>query len=88
MIRTYRLYTYDLWGNEEDGYQVNDVYRTGDTVDIDDDTPDATVIAMLETAGILEPGACEVSPIGDGGIIYIEDANGNPCCELRSETRD
>jgi hypothetical protein len=31
--RRYRVYTYDVWGNARDGFDVNDVYRHG-TVDI------------------------------------------------------
>ena len=25
-IALYDVFTYDVWGNEEDGYEVNDVY--------------------------------------------------------------
>jgi hypothetical protein len=33
----WRLYTYDVWGNAQDGYEVNDVYPK-QTLEIDGDT--------------------------------------------------
>lgn len=29
LVRVYRLYTYDVWGNAKDGYEVNDVFEQG-----------------------------------------------------------
>ena len=29
VIRTYQLWTYDVWGNAKDGFEVNDRYKHG-----------------------------------------------------------
>ena len=43
----YRLYNYDLWGNEEDGYDVNDVFASDKTIDIGPNDYDETIIKKL-----------------------------------------
>lgn len=88
-LQTYRLYTYDVWGNDNDGYEVNDVYRQSDTVEIDfRDWTDEQILAALKDAGIWDGvhtlGICMHS---DSECIYIEDPkNGKPIAELRVTT--
>jgi len=43
----YRLYTYDLWGNEENGYDVNDIFASEITMDIGSDDYDETIIEKV-----------------------------------------
>jgi hypothetical protein len=85
--RNWRLYTYDLWGNEEDGYEVNDVYRTPEILRFDAECTDAELLAYLESdAGPLNPGECEIDATSDEDRIYIIAASdGHPVCELRAE---
>lgn len=89
MKRTYRDYGYDLWGNDKDGWHVNDVYR-GDTVEIDDDKP---LIPQLRKAGLLKKGIRETSILVEGEpgyTYYIMDGRkrtyGKPAMELRCES--
>lgn len=85
-MSTWRLYTYDVWGNEHDGYQVNDVFRTSETVEFDPDASDEEIIKALKSAGILRPRirASAIELDGDDAVIYVNDArNGRPEFELR-----
>jgi hypothetical protein len=36
MVHEWELITYDVWGNESDGYEVNDLYRTNKKIKFDD----------------------------------------------------
>ena len=80
----YDVFTYDVWGNEEDGYEVNDVYPlargvevkqeeaeyNGDTPHpfIDWDVPDKEIIKALN---IKPRTAIEVNG-EDGAVLYVE----------------
>lgn len=33
-MQTWRFYSYDVWGNAKDGYDVNNVFRTAETVEL------------------------------------------------------
>jgi hypothetical protein len=78
---TWRLYTYDVWGNANDGYEVNDVYPK-QTLEIDGDT-DAAVIAALERS---TGGACTAIEVdwNEADTIYLNSmVDGKPLGELR-----
>ncbi len=80
----YRLYTYDVWGNEDDGFQVNDVFRTDATLTIPD-TATNDVIACV-VSDMLGYSPLTVAPYDNDRIIYLENAdNLKPVCELRKE---
>ncbi len=85
---TYRLYTYDVWGNAEDGYDVNDVSRSSITVQFNKEPSDDEVILALKAAGYIKASYPNegISIEGDAETIYISDAeDGRPDCELRLE---
>ena len=58
---TAKIYTYDVWGNAEDGYEVNDVYFNS-TVELEDTDflDDEHLYWALIRLGVLEPNS-EVS---------------------------
>lgn len=75
----YRIYRYDTWGNEEDGFEVNDTYRTANVYDIEADWTNERIIAAIEGEGITLEWP-------DEDICYInETATGKPLGELRRE---
>ena len=76
-MKKYEIFDYDVWGNEEDGYEVNDVVPTGITIYID--TSKASICKKL---GLDDPYKVEVDYNED--VIYI-DYDGNPYCELRKK---
>ena len=83
-VSTYRLYSYDLWGNSEDGYEVNDVASTGLTYDIPDQASDDEILSIVFEG---DKGSFEVN--GNyccSNTIYIDSVEeGAPAYELRKE---
>lgn len=83
MIRRYREYGYDVWGNNKDGYEVNDVFKR-DIVEIDDQKD---LIKEMRKQGLIKKGVRSKSIGIDGEpgyTFYITDnRNGCPAFELR-----
>ena len=80
------LYTYDLWGNETEGYEVNNVFGTDITIDVPESISDEELLKLLaaetdtpfeEIEGYTIEGEIEF-------ILYFLDENGNPAFELRN----
>lgn len=96
MVRRYRLYTYDVWGNARDGWEVNDRYSTGTVVEIrckrqtfNAGTPhefhsyaptDRQLSRAIGAKGLVWDGAA-----APDGPQYAEYRNGKPACELVPE---
>jgi len=83
----YRVCTYDLRGNECDGFQVNDVYRTDFIAEIDENMSDKQIIQELKNIGLLKK-TCKDSEFNIEGefqyMLYIEYTQYlRPICELR-----
>ena len=51
-----QLVEYETWGNVEEGFEVNNIYRTDAYYDIDDDATEADVIHKLKTVEQKWPG--------------------------------
>lgn len=80
----YRVYTYDLWGNEEDGFQVNDVYRQSQVLDIAENaTIDEIKAILLDECFSADIVADKITIEGED-TLYIEYAC-KPVAELRKE---
>jgi hypothetical protein len=79
------VYSYDVWGNADDGWEVNDSFYVGE-VTLADDASDADIITALKDAGILSKKA-KVSNVdidGDDDYITLNDKrDGMPLLELR-----
>ena len=73
----YEIFDYDVWGNEEEGYDVNDVIPTG--IFIFTDTSKSSICKKL---GLDDPYKMDVYYNEDS--IYI-DYDGKPYCELRKK---
>ena len=72
----YQLYTYDLWGNAKDGFEVNDVYRSSTIIDVQEDTSDLAINRRIQGRGIVWDGE-------HGYTLYGASKTGKPICELR-----
>lgn len=80
-MSTWRLYTYDVWGNAEDGYDVNDIYPK-QTLTIDGDTDTAVIVALERSCGC--PCTAVDVDWAESDIIYLNSmADGKPLGELR-----
>lgn len=89
--KQYRYYSYDVWGNADDGYDVNNVFRTADVIAIPDGLDsDAALFEHLRSIGFLTGKNLDValfSTIGDycdSTTIYME-YDSKPAGELRLE---
>lgn len=78
----YRIFTYDLWGNARDGWDVNDVYP-GPVVRIADARIDAKVARALRAAGVIGRHVRTASLDMDGDETVYVMRRGRPVCELR-----
>ena len=83
---------FDVWGNEEDGWDVNNVSRDETDIWIDDDTTDEELVDFLiDDVGFLSPSARgKVAVWNDGDMIEFEvKETGEPLCRLeRTRTAD
>jgi hypothetical protein len=84
MTKTFRLYNYDLWGNAQDGFEVNDVTSTGLLFEIPTEASNAEVLRIVfgddaDGFEVNQNYSCEEA-------IYIDDVDESaPYCELRAE---
>ena len=93
--RRYRLYTYDVWGNEEEGYEVNNVFSTGNVENFlcmeivhNPDTEHEFYSYPVSDQQIADAFGCDVSRIetdGDDECIYITGEDNYPLGEYRLE---
>lgn len=73
----YEIYDYDVWGNPDVGYGVNEVIKTG--IIIYTDTSRASICKNL---GLDNPYKIDVYYDDDVDVVCIE-YYGKPYCELR-----
>ena len=67
MAATWRVFTLDVWGNEEDGFDVNDRWPAGE-IETSDEPTDAEVWCRLLEAGIAR------GLISDGEFDWCDEA--------------
>ena len=87
----YNLYTYDLLGNDEDGFEVNEVYLNTSNIELDDCDLETgeTLLASLKKQDLVD-NTIDIDNLeldwqeGANGncTIYI-DYDGKPACEIR-----
>ena len=87
-MQTYHLIDLDVWGNEDDGFEVNNMRTTGCEIELDPDD-DAAILEALIKRGYLAPNATldmvEIDG-ADSTLLTISDAsNGCPLWQLRVE---
>jgi len=87
MTNKYQVYDYDVWGNEKDGFDVNNVFKTPYVVEISEKDFDKEVIGRLKDAGFLKK-TCKNSKFQIGGepdytLYVMYSPTWYPVCELR-----
>ena len=86
--RTYKVYDYDLW-RDDNGYYVNNVFETDITIVINDYTSDKEIIRKLKKEGLLKRNLrySSFEVYGDTDSLYVEYYSQKtelmPICELR-----
>lgn len=85
-MSTYRLISYDVWGNEKDGYEVNQAFYTDERYTLESDWTNEQVIKALRKQGCLKKyirtRCIEID--GDDKTMYF-NYKGRPEFELRME---
>lgn len=68
MVGTYELINYfDVWGNEVDGYEVNNQCVEARDIQIADDATDDDIINYLQLAGYLNTNETSLFEVEDNG---------------------
>jgi hypothetical protein len=87
-MKRYRWYSYDVWGNKKDGYEVNQVFRTSEVVEVPNIAAvnDSSLIKYLKKVGFFKKNlkAILFDIDGDEEVIYFS-YKGKPEGELRAE---
>lgn len=83
----FEVINYDVWGNEEEGFEVNGSYTTGYEIEISDTASDKEIIDALKEIEFLSNKCNENTVDIDGETefsLYLEwSKNSYPLCELR-----
>lgn len=88
-MAVYRLYTYHVWGNEEDGWEVNNVFETDVLADINPTWSDRKLISILKIQYVIQNHIHSryVEVEGDEDVLYFS-YKGKPEFELRKEIEE
>ena len=79
---------YDVLGNEEDGYEVNNLCTCVTGIEIADDATDTDIINYLKSINFLSEKATTETVEVDGDDLFIElteKETGYPLCRLEKE---
>jgi len=84
----YRLVTYDVWGNNQDGFLVNQVFSTETVVEFPKGTDYNKIIEILKEKSILTEKAnnenVQIDGEEDSVIFFTDSEKGMPLFELRN----
>jgi len=85
----YKLITYEVWGNDEDGYEVNNAHFTGDILELELElSHEATIEKLKEEGWIPEKVKSEdvrIDGEGEYSLYFMYEPTGYPMFELRNE---
>jgi len=79
----YNVHTLDVWGNAEDGYDVNDVYPSVGVVELSNDMTDNAIFMALKDADIAEGDIDKAGIMGEHGYTLYISYDNMPIFELR-----
>lgn len=87
-MQSFRLYTYDVWGNSKDGYDINNTFRTNIVLELKPNFSDKELIKQLNKHYFSRKHQARSFLIdGDDQFITVNSAKDYyPICELRLET--
>jgi hypothetical protein len=91
--RIYTLRVYDVWGNEQDGYDVNDTFTIGEVrircrAEVHNPGMPSEFIDYVPTERQLALAVGEKGLVWSGesdDVLFAETKRGKPVCELRFE---
>ena len=86
MTDNWELITYDIWGNESDGWEVNNSFRTGRLIELDESITDNELEELVfNELGFI--GTVDNSQSFNDCIYFADESNGCPLFELRRVIR-
>lgn len=90
MKRYYKMFVFDVWGNDEDGYEVNDRQENGYLIIMDDEAKRDNLIKALKKVGFLNNNLrySKFDEDGDCDYSLFYNYNSIPLFELESMTED
>ena len=91
--RQHKLYTlvnyFDVWGNEEAGWEVNNLCKEREHLRISNTATQADILALLKGVGFIQESVTleEITfSVWDRDMIELEQASdGRPICRLEAE---
>ena len=87
MLETWDVFTLDVWGNERDGFEVNDRSRCG-TITLPPNPSNPQILSALRTAGLIRRYLKTLTIDGDPSTITIDCARtGRPGLHLERSIR-
>ncbi len=84
-MKKYTVHFLDVWGNKEDGYEVNDIYSSCGTIEVEDDATDSAILQALVAAELIEQTDVNRVQITGEDDLYI-DYRGKPVIQLMKVT--
>jgi len=84
---TYHVHGLDVWGNEKDGFEVNDVYPSRGTIEVCAGASNREIVLALKAAGFIKRGVRHASVEIEGEIGYTLNVNYAPTAHPEYELR-
>ena len=88
-MKTYKIYSLDVWGNNKEGYEVNDLCYSGLTIELPENFTDKQLIKAMKDVGFINT-KCQFKSFnieGEFETLYINYStskiHGRPIAELR-----
>ena len=86
----FELVTYDVWGNDEEGFEVNNAFRSGKTDILYENMTDEEIFQRLKEEDLIEDWVSEKTVEIDGEfdftLTFNKKENGEPLFELRNNS--
>ena len=84
---TYKVCTLDVWGNSEDGFDVNDQFAAG-SIELSAEMSDSEILQKLADEGFLTANAVDCGEIDSSDDLFMtvqDKEDGRPVLDLYSE---
>jgi len=76
----------DVWGNSDDGYEINDVLGSHGVIEVNENADDAEIITALVDQGIIYAGGYALDHMGDDNIYcnLIDPEDDRPILQIEA----
>ena len=81
-INIWSVFDYDVWGNETDGWALNDWWKIGELTIQDDDTEEVILSKLVDKGYIADAEGLTVNEMGECLLVVEKAQTGYPLCGL------